>query len=104
MAGPGKARIFEPIGMKGAGFYVPKGKWDRFATLFKISKQGERVPVTQSLGGITFSSPPSLPSGGGLLSTAHDSLRLARMQLSGGVEPRLRNARYEAVDEHLRRL
>lgn len=80
-----REKIFEPLGMKDSGFYVPKDKWDRFASLYKTDEQGKLIPVTEPLAGITYSSPPSLPSGGGgLVSTAHDYLRFAQMLLNGG--------------------
>jgi len=80
-----REKIFEPLGMKDTGFYVPKDKWDRFATLYTTNKEGQLVPQTESLAGLNFSTPPTMPSGGGgLVSTAHDYLRFAQMLLNGG--------------------
>ncbi len=80
-----REKIFEPLGMKDTGFYVPKDKWDRFATLYTTNKEGQLVPQTESLAGLDFSKPPTMPSGGGgLVSTAHDYLRFAQMLLNGG--------------------
>lgn len=80
-----REKIFEPLGMKDTGFYVPKAKWDRFATLYTTNKEGQLVPQTESLTGLNFSKPPTLPSGGGgLVSTAHDYLSFAQMLLNGG--------------------
>lgn len=80
-----RERIFEPLGMKDTGFYVPKGKWSRFAALYTANKSGELVPFTGSALGLDFSKPPTMPSGGGgLVSTAQDYLRFAQMLLNGG--------------------
>jgi CubicO group peptidase (beta-lactamase class C family) len=80
-----RQRIFEPLRMKDTGFYVPKGKWSRLATLYTGNKSGELVPFTGPALGLDFSKPPTMPSGGGgLVSTASDYLRFAQMLLNGG--------------------
>lgn len=77
-------RIFEPLGMKDTGFYVPADKWSRFATLYGVNKDGQLIPYAGDLN-IDFSKPPALPmGGGGLVSTAHDYLRFAQMLLNRG--------------------
>ncbi len=80
-----RQRIFEPLRMKDTGFYVPKVKWSRLATLYTGNKGGELVPFTGPALGLDFSKPPTMPSGGGgLVSTASDYLRFAQMLLNGG--------------------
>lgn len=80
-----RQRIFGPLGMTDTGFYVPKEKWSRFATLYSANRSGELVPFSGSALGLTFSKPPTMPSGGGgLVSTARDYLRFAQMLLNGG--------------------
>lgn len=85
-----KERIFDPLGMKDTGFYVPKEKWGRFATLYQTSDKGELDVVPESLLGLAvglkrYDLEPALPSGGGgLVSTAGDYLRFAQMLLNGG--------------------
>ncbi len=80
-----RQRIFEPLRMKDTGFYVPKEKWSRLATLYTGNKGGELVPFTGPALGLDFSKPPTMPSGGGgLVSTASDYLRFAQMLLNGG--------------------
>lgn len=79
-----RTHIFEPLDMKDTGFYVPKPKWNRLATLYVSTKAGGFAPYT---GGAMdeFRKPPSAPSGGGgLVSTAHDYMRFAQMLLNGG--------------------
>lgn len=76
--------IFKPLGMDDTGFYVPADKWSRLASLYGVNKEGQLIPYTGELN-IDFSKPPALASGGGgLVSTAHDYLRLAQMLLNGG--------------------
>ena len=78
-----RERLFEPLGMKDTGFYVPSTKMARFATLYSENEKNELV-VTQGLGG-DYSKPPTMASGGGgLTSTAADYMRFAQMLLNGG--------------------
>jgi CubicO group peptidase (beta-lactamase class C family) len=78
-------RIFEPLGMVDTGFWVPPGKVDRLAAIYTDGEGGRLVPATD-LHADTFTSRPSLPSGGGgLVSTTDDYLRFAQMLLNGGV-------------------
>lgn len=81
-----RENVFEPLGMRDAGFYVPAAKWKRFATLYYVDKQGKLT--TQSNGGVNpraYKEEPSMPSGGGgLVSTAEDYYRFAQMLANGG--------------------
>ena len=74
--------IFGPLKMKDTGFYVPKEKWNQFATLYHGNKEGELVaeyPLPTSV----YATQPSMPTGGGgLVSTAQDYLRFAQMLLN----------------------
>jgi len=81
-----RERIFAPLGMKDTGFYVPKEKMDRLATLYQVNDQNEFTPASPENDlSPDLSKPPGLPSGGGgLLSTAQDYLRFAQMLLNGG--------------------
>ena len=78
--------IFEPLGMKDTGFFVPSEKRNRFATLYASGQNGELV--VSGVPGATpddYATQPSLPTGGGgLVSTAEDYLRFAQMLLNGG--------------------
>lgn len=79
-------RIFEPLGMADAGFYVPKGKLDRFAAYYQQGKDGGLELVDAPDG--QWSSLPQFPSGaGGLVGTADDWYSFARMLLAGGEAP-----------------
>jgi len=75
-------RISGPLGMQDTGFFVPKEKRERFATLYGGNQKGELV-AGGSLA--TYSAQPSMASGGGgMVSTAQDYLRFAQMLLNGG--------------------
>ncbi len=78
--------MFGPLGMKDTGFFVPKEKRDRFATLYAEDAKGELV-ADATAGGLPtdYATQPSMPSGGGgMVSTAQDYLRFAQMLLNGG--------------------
>jgi CubicO group peptidase (beta-lactamase class C family) len=78
--------IFQPLGMKDAGFFVSEDKRNRFATLYRSNAQGELIsdPTGGGLAG-DYSIEPMMPSGGGgLVSTAEDYLRFAQMLDNGG--------------------
>jgi CubicO group peptidase (beta-lactamase class C family) len=80
------SRIFEPLGMTDTGFHVPEraAAEGRLAAAYLATAQDGMAlfdPVESS----TYRRPPRLLSGGaGLVSTAADYLRFARMLLNGG--------------------
>jgi CubicO group peptidase (beta-lactamase class C family) len=78
--------IFNPLGMKDAGFYVPEEKRKRFATNYQDDGQGHLTSYPTSGGLPTdYTSQPTMPSGGGgLVSTAEDYYRIAQMLANGG--------------------
>ena len=77
--------IFNPLGMKDAGFFVPQEKQSRFATDYRIADGNLVVaPISAQLG-LDYTKQPTMPSGGGgLVSTAEDYYRLAQMLGNGG--------------------
>jgi CubicO group peptidase (beta-lactamase class C family) len=81
-----RENIFQPLGMRDTGFYVPAEKTDRFAALYRWDQQqGALVPGSGSALGVDYSKQPTMPSGGGgLVSTARDYSRFAQMLLDGG--------------------
>jgi CubicO group peptidase (beta-lactamase class C family) len=89
-------RLFDPLGMKDAGFWVPPEKVNRLATVY-WAKDGKLLPLDAAHGhppgGVLVE--PSLVNsytanhkhkGGsfGLVSTAEDYWRFAQMMLNGG--------------------
>jgi CubicO group peptidase (beta-lactamase class C family) len=77
-------RIFDPLGMVDTGFSVPAGKRSRFATSYTTDPESGALELFDAPDG-KWSAPPVFPSGaGGLVSTAGDYVRFARMLLDGG--------------------
>ncbi len=73
--------IFEPLGMKDAGFFVPEEKRKRLVTLYRTGPNGELL-ADDNGGNVPrdYSTQPSAPSGGGgMVSTAEDYFRFAEM-------------------------
>ena len=74
-----KETIFDPLGMKDTGFFVPAEKQGRVATLYHINEgmkpEGRDHPAEK---------PPFESGGGGLYSTVRDYSRFAQMLLHGG--------------------
>ena len=71
--------IFDPLGMKDTGFYVPAEKQHRVATLYHIDegmKPDDRAYPAEK--------PAFESGGGGLFSTVRDYSRFAQMLLRGG--------------------
>ncbi|MFI6027621.1 serine hydrolase domain-containing protein [Amycolatopsis magusensis] len=76
-------RIFEPLGMTDTGFVVPEAQRHRFTTYYRAAAAGgfERADGPDG----QWSRMPAFPSGaGGLVSTARDWLRFARILLADG--------------------
>jgi CubicO group peptidase (beta-lactamase class C family) len=80
-----RENIFQPLGMKDAGFYVPADKRSRFAAVYTGDDQGKMVPVTTKGMANDYSEQPGMASGGGgMVSTAEDYYRFAQMLLDKG--------------------
>ncbi|MCX4782189.1 serine hydrolase domain-containing protein [Streptomyces sp. NBC_01264] len=76
-------RIFEPLDMPDTGFAVPAGQSGRFTHAYRAGADGGLDLVDAPDG--QWSAVPAFPSGaGGLVSTADDYHRFARMLLDGG--------------------
>tara|TARA_B100001093_G_scaffold97845_1_gene89808 strand:- start:1755 stop:4373 length:2619 start_codon:yes stop_codon:yes gene_type:complete len=77
--------IFEPLGMKDTGFYVPKEKWHRFVTPYGNGLKKITAPQPGTSGPFTFEKAPKfLSGGGGLVSTATDYMRFCLMLTGKG--------------------
>jgi CubicO group peptidase (beta-lactamase class C family) len=86
-----KERIFDPLGMVDTAFYVPEEKVSRFCACYAIGALGSKIasaqaPTLQDDPHVSpYLKPPTFVSGGGgLVSTATDYMRFARMLLQGG--------------------
>ena len=88
-----KENIFDPLGMKDTGFFVPPEKMDRTARLYHINenlKPEERWYETKK--------PDFESGGGGLYSTVGDYSRFAQMLLHGGTLEGVRILGRKTVD------
>ncbi|MBS0332332.1 MAG: beta-lactamase family protein [Proteobacteria bacterium] len=75
-------RIFRPLGMVDTDFWAPPEKRGRMAKLYR---QDPQTGVLQDASFPHLDAPPVLePGGGGLISTADDYLKFARMLLGKG--------------------
>ncbi|MGN4447534.1 serine hydrolase domain-containing protein [Bacillus cereus group sp. MYBK79-1] len=79
-------RIFDPLGMKDTGFYVPQLKIDRLPPAFNPNPQtGEFIVWDEGAGG-RYSKPPAFQAGGGgLLGTVDDYHAYLQMLLNKGM-------------------
>ena len=79
--------IFEPLGMKDTGFFVPEGARDRLVSAYRL--ETGRTTLYDASTASAWSAPPVFPDGGaGLVSTVDDYLAFARMLVSGGMTHR----------------
>jgi CubicO group peptidase (beta-lactamase class C family) len=79
-----RERIFEPLGMKDTGFFVPPHKRDRLATSYLVDKTGALTHY-DGVADSRWAKPPAFEDGGaGLVSTVDDYYAFARMLLNHG--------------------
>ena len=74
-------RVLQPLGMSDTGFYVSPEKRARTATMYRLGDSGLQH---DAMGPIPVREPRFCQGGAGLVSTADDYLRFARMLLGGG--------------------
>jgi CubicO group peptidase (beta-lactamase class C family) len=88
-------RILGPLSMTDTDFYIPPAKRDREAVVYRLKEDSgalEPVPFRQ------YDAPPAFcGGGGGLISTADDYLRFARMLLGQGEVDGVRLLKPETV-------
>jgi CubicO group peptidase (beta-lactamase class C family) len=94
-----RQRIFEPLGMKDTGFYVPPNDIERFASSYSFSHRHDSLVVFDDAANSAWRAPPSFESGaGGLVSTMDDCLVFYRMLLNKGRHGRERILSRPAVE------
>lgn len=76
--------IFDPLNMSDTGFFVPKEKISRLASIYGPDKNGETVLIENEALGDFKSDPAVHNGGGGLVSTIGDYYKFAQMLLNGG--------------------
>jgi CubicO group peptidase (beta-lactamase class C family) len=75
-------RLFGPLGMPDTDFYIPKDKRGRMATVYR---QDQETGALNVLPFTLHDNPPAFcGGGGGLISTADDYLKFARMLMNKG--------------------
>lgn len=80
-----KERVFEPLGMRDTGFFVPAPKLGRFASCYAPSPTGGALELFDDAQNSKWSRPPAFPAGGaGLVSTIDDYCAFGRMLLAKG--------------------
>ena len=84
-----RERLFAPLGMVDTDFWIPPEKRSRMAAFYVSTKPGQFTPSNVST--FTRDSPSAYALGGqGLVSTADDYLRFARMLMHDGKLDRVR--------------
>ena len=78
------ARVLGPLGMPETGFHAPEADHGRLAALYTPDAATGRATRLDALGAAALRPPDCLSGGGGLVSSASDYLRFARMLLGGG--------------------
>jgi CubicO group peptidase (beta-lactamase class C family) len=86
-----RERVFEPLGMKDTGFFVPEAKIDRLPTCYGTDLlTGQLVVLDEARGG-QVARPPAFEAGaGGLVATIDDMAAFGRMMLNYGAHGRER--------------
>ncbi|MBI5941768.1 MAG: beta-lactamase family protein [Caulobacterales bacterium] len=96
-------RIFDPLGMKDTGFFVPAGKADRKAQMYGFNADGVLTPRPTGAGGAGRVLPdrttatPYEAGSGGLWSTLDDYLAFARLFVEDGAVDGVRLLRPETL-------
>ena len=88
-------KIFNPLGMVDTDFYIPPEKRDRASVVYRLEEDMSLTPVPFK----RHDAPPAFcGGGGGLISTADDYLKFARMMLGKGEVDGVRLLKPETVD------
>ena len=88
-------KIFNPLGMVDTDFYIPPAKRERSAVVYKLEDDMSLTPVPFR----QHETPPAFcGGGGGLVSTADDYLKFARMLLGRGEVDGVRLLKPETVN------
>jgi CubicO group peptidase (beta-lactamase class C family) len=76
--------VFRPLGMTDTAFFAAEADHGRLAALYAPDPRTGRAARFDQMGAAALKPPEALSGGGGLVSTAGDYLRFARMLLGGG--------------------
>jgi len=98
-----REEIFEPLGMKDTGFWVPEEKRNRLVTCYRRTESGLEEFHSLHLAVGCYDRAPAFESGGaGLTSTLDDYMAFARMLMNGGVTAEGRRILSEAAVRYMR--
>jgi len=90
-----RERLFGPLGMSDTDFWLPHEKRSRLASLYKYDEQTSKLAKVEPE---MYDTPPAYtPGGGGLISSASDYHRFARMLLRGGALDGVRLLRPQTI-------
>ena len=92
-----QARIFTPLGMEDTTFFPDEALMARLATLYTHNDVGDMVAVEGAADAVRNA--PFAAGGAGLISTAEDYMRFARMLAAGGVLDGVRVLSQDSVDQ-----
>jgi CubicO group peptidase (beta-lactamase class C family) len=93
-----RKELFGPLGMEDTDFYVPEGKRDRLADLYRRVGGRLEIDPDRHIGLTMCLAPPAFESGGGgLISTFNDYARFGRMLAGYGALDGVRILREETV-------
>jgi CubicO group peptidase (beta-lactamase class C family) len=91
-----RGRLFEPLGMVDTDFWIPQEKRSRMPAFYLSTQPGQFIPSNVS--SFTADAPSGSALGGqGLVSTADDYLRFARMLMHDGELDRVRVLKPQTV-------
>ncbi|HLJ48077.1 MAG TPA: serine hydrolase domain-containing protein [Bryobacteraceae bacterium] len=80
-----RERIFDPLGLKDTGFYVPADKINRLSGSYVFNRQANKLDFFDDPAKSAWSSPPPGEwGGGGLVSTLDDYFAFSKMMLNKG--------------------
>jgi CubicO group peptidase (beta-lactamase class C family) len=92
-------RIFEPLGMKDTGFFVPEAKIDRLPTCYGTDlRSGQLTVLDEARGGQVARAPLFEAGAGGLVSTIDDMAAFGQMMLNQGAYGRERILSRPAIE------
>jgi CubicO group peptidase (beta-lactamase class C family) len=98
-----RERIFEPLGMKDTGFWVPQQQAQRLATCYWRKPETNELQVWNPASGSSFLEPPPFESGGGgHVSTVDDFRAFGRLLLGRGLYGNKRILQESTVAEMVR--
>jgi CubicO group peptidase (beta-lactamase class C family) len=77
--------IFKPLGMADTDFFVRAGNQSRFSACYAVTPKNPMMLFDDPARSAYLQAPSLCSGGGGLVTTAADYLRFARMLLGGGI-------------------